>query len=129
MMLNTGNTSIASVEDSTFSQDVLAKLELVIVFFYSDSCEACRVMVPAVERSARILSSAESPSPGATVVRLDTDANPTVGTSYGVEGTPTFVMLEGELRWLSLLGAPPGIGSNIGSMMPALRATSPPQPS
>ena len=61
----------------------------VLVDFYADWCAPCRMMAPmldevAHERSGHVL-----------VLKLDTDANPTISQRFGIRGIPTLIAFRG----------------------------------
>ncbi len=69
--------------------DVVAEHDVVLTDFYADWCGPCQMLEPVVETLA-----AET---GATVAKVDVDANQRLAQSYGVRGVPTLVLFaDGE---------------------------------
>jgi thioredoxin 2 len=78
--------------DGTFSRDILAAREPVLVFFYSPTCPYCRMLSPVIDQIAVKFEGA------ALIARLDTTVNPAVSAQYGIQGVPTLLLFrEGRL--------------------------------
>jgi thioredoxin 2 len=60
----------------------------VVVDFYADWCGPCRMMAPTLDEFARAHAGR------ALVVKLDTDAEPTVAGRYGIRGIPTLIVFD-----------------------------------
>jgi len=68
---------------------VVDKHDVVLTDFYADWCGPCQMLEPIVETLA-----AEA---GATVAKVDVDANQQLAQSYGVRGVPTLILFaDGE---------------------------------
>ena len=78
-----------AVDAASFDR-VLADTSVpVLVDFYADWCAPCRIMAPmldevAHERTGEVL-----------VLKLDTDANPTLSQRFGIRGIPTLIAFRG----------------------------------
>ncbi len=59
----------------------------ILVDFYSPTCGPCMMMHPIVERLAKRRAGE------IMVVRLNTDQNPDLSASFGIQAVPTFVVL------------------------------------
>jgi thioredoxin 1 len=69
--------------------DVVTEHDVVLVDFYADWCGPCQMLEPTVETLA-----AET---GATVAKVDVDANQQLAGAYGVRGVPTLILFaDGE---------------------------------
>ena len=75
------------VDDAAFTQDVLLRSrELpVIVDFWADWCQPCKVLSPVLERVT------EDADGAFELVKVDTDANQQLAQQYAVQGIPTVV--------------------------------------
>jgi thioredoxin 2 len=60
----------------------------VVVDFYADWCGPCRMMAPTLDDFAR------QNTGRAVVLKLDTDAEPTVASRYGIRGIPTLIVFD-----------------------------------
>ncbi len=82
--------NIRTVTSETFQRTVLEGDGPIAVEFMSYGCAYCRELEPILEEVAAGLKTKE------TVFRVNVGADPDLARSYGVQGTPTFVMfLEG----------------------------------
>jgi thioredoxin 2 len=78
-----------AVDAATFDRVIRDASVPVLVDFYADWCAPCRMMAPlldevAHERTGEVL-----------VLKLDTDANPTVSQRFGIRGIPTLIAFRG----------------------------------
>jgi thioredoxin 1 len=64
--------------------DTVAEYDPVLADFYADWCGPCQMLEPVVETIA-----AET---GATVAKIDIDANQQLAAEYGVQGVPTLIL-------------------------------------
>lgn len=60
----------------------------VVVDFYADWCQPCKVMAPMLDQLASDLQGE------LLVAKLDTDSNPTMAVKYGIRGIPTLIVFE-----------------------------------
>lgn len=94
-------TDLQVVDASNFDEVVLAADKPVLVDFWAQWCPPCHQIVPilaqiAVERQDRL-----------TVVKLNSDENPSISAKYRVMALPTLMLFHhGELIW-SVVGARP----------------------
>jgi thioredoxin len=73
-------TTIASVTDASFQEDVLAAPGTTVVEFWAEWCGPCRALTPILE--------SESEARGVALAKVDTDANPELANRYGIRGIP-----------------------------------------
>ena len=94
-----GNT--VEVTDASFSEAVLHSDKPVLVDFWAQWCPPCHQIVPVLaqigaERNDQL-----------TVVKLNSDENPSVSSRYRVMALPTLMLFHrGEVIW-SVVGARP----------------------
>ena len=74
------------VTDATMEQVVKGSTVPVVVDFYADWCQPCKMMAPALDQLAhdglgRLL-----------VAKLDTDSSPTMAVKYAIRGIPTLIV-------------------------------------
>ena len=80
-------TRPVAVDGTSELDDLVASHDVVLVDFYADWCGPCQMLEPTVETLA-----AET---GATVAKVDVDANQQLAAAYGVQGVPTLILFAG----------------------------------
>lgn len=66
----------------------------VLVDFYTEWCQTCKVQVPILKEIVQDLGSRIK------VIKIDVEKNSSVATKYGVGSLPTLMLFkEGKLRW------------------------------
>jgi thioredoxin 2 len=81
------------VTDQTLEKVVKGTDVPVIVDFYADWCQPCKMMAPVLDQLA-------SDRQGTVVVaKLDTDSNPTMAVHYGIRGIPTLIIFREGREW------------------------------
>ncbi|HZX08058.1 thioredoxin [Kribbella sp.] len=94
-------SKLRSVDQKTFRDEVLRSEKPVLVDFWAQWCPPCHQIAPvlaqiAAERADKL-----------TVVKLNSDENPTIAANYRVMALPTLALFHrGELIW-SVVGARP----------------------
>ena len=73
-----------SVDGQAELDDIIAENDVVLTDFYADWCGPCQMLEPIVENLAE--------TTGATVAKVDVDANQQLAGAYGVRGVPTLVL-------------------------------------
>jgi thioredoxin 1 len=72
------------ISGADFNSEVLASKEPVLVDFYSDGCQPCRMMSP-------VLQEMETEANGQfKIVKVDAAAEAELASSYGVRSVPSF---------------------------------------
>ncbi len=77
------------VTDSSFQADVLSSETPVLVDFWADWCQPCKMIAPIVDEVATRYEGR------LRVAKLDIDSNPTITESYNIQGIPTLVLFKG----------------------------------
>jgi len=88
-----------AVDSPTELDDLVASHDVVLVDFYADWCGPCKMLEPAIERLAE--------HTGATVAKVDVDANQELASTYGVRGVPTLVLFADGTQVDEVVGVQP----------------------
>jgi thioredoxin 1 len=94
-------SSVPSVTDETFDQEVIQSNVPVLVDFWAPWCGPCRMVAPVVEDVATQFEGQVK------VVKLDTDQNPNVASQYGIRSIPTLMIFKGGQKVDMVVGAVP----------------------
>ncbi len=78
--------SLIELNDATFDERVLNADQPVLVDFWADWCQPCRILGPTIE------SLAEEFHGRAMVGKLDTDANQVTALKYNISSIPTVIV-------------------------------------
>ncbi len=66
----------------------------VLVDFYADWCQPCKIVSPTVAEIARELGDRIK------VIKVNVDNNPAVSAKYGIRGIPTLILFKnGQILW------------------------------
>jgi len=94
-------SSVLSVTDNTFEQEVL-KAELpVLVDFWAPWCGPCKAVAPVVEDLSKEYDGRLK------VVKLNTDENPKTAQAYSIKGIPSLFLFKDGVVVESVVGAVP----------------------
>jgi thioredoxin 1 len=77
---------LQAVTDGDFEQEVLGASLPVVVDFWADWCNPCRMIAPIVEQLA------DEQKDEIKVTKLDVDSNPRTASTYGVQSIPTLIL-------------------------------------
>lgn len=94
-------SSVTSVTEATFKQEVLESEVPVLVDFWAPWCGPCRMVAPVVDEIAGEYTGQVK------VVKLNTDENPTIASHYGIRSIPTLMVFKGGRQVDTVVGAVP----------------------
>ena len=80
---------VSEVTDQTFEQEVIKSETPVLVDFWAEWCQPCRMLAPTVEAVAERYDGV------AKVVKLNVDDSSATAQLYGIKGIPTLVLFKG----------------------------------
>ena len=79
---------VVTVSDAEFEQKVLKSDKPVMLDFWAEWCQPCKMLTPTVEELAGDFE-------GQILVgKLNVDDNPNTATTYGIRGIPTLLFLK-----------------------------------
>ncbi|MGH7746387.1 MAG: thioredoxin [Candidatus Dormibacteria bacterium] len=82
-------SALPQVTQQTFSSEVLASAEPVLVDFWAPWCGPCKMLAPVVEKVAGAYGGRVK------FMKLNTDENPALGGEYHVSGIPCLILFKG----------------------------------
>ncbi|MGK7311193.1 MAG: thioredoxin [Candidatus Longimicrobiales bacterium M2_2A_002] len=89
------------VTDETFEKTIKGTDVPVVVDFYADWCQPCKMMAPLLDQLASDMRGE------LLVAKLDTDSNPTMAVHYGIRGIPTLIVFRDGREWKRQTGVVP----------------------
>ncbi|GAB2685150.1 thioredoxin [Kribbella swartbergensis] len=93
-------SDLKTVDEATFDEVVLGADQPVLVDFWAQWCPPCHQILPVLEQI-------DAERNDLTVVKLNSDENPSIAARYRVMALPTLMLFHrGEVIW-SVVGARP----------------------
>jgi thioredoxin 1 len=89
------------VTDATFTTDVLASDKPVLVDFWAEWCNPCKLVSPVLEEIAK------EHADKLTIVKLNIDENPETARAYQIMSIPTMSVFQGGQIVKNIVGAKP----------------------
>ena len=83
------SNKVVVITDAEFDSSVLQSEKPVILDFWAEWCQPCKVLAPTVEEIAGEYENIIK------VGKLNVDDNPTTATKYGIRGIPTLLFFKG----------------------------------
>lgn len=80
--------SVLKINSENFSEKVVQSEKPVIVDFYADWCEPCKMMSPIIDEIAETLGEK------VTVGKINVDENQDIAMEYGVMSIPTIIIFK-----------------------------------
>ena len=80
---------VVVITDAEFDSSVLQSEKPVILDFWAEWCQPCKVLAPTVEEIAGEYANIIK------VGKLNVDDNPSTATKYGIRGIPTLLFFKG----------------------------------
>jgi thioredoxin 1 len=85
--------SVVEFTDSNFESEVLQASQPVLVDFWAEWCQPCRMLAPTIDALATEYNGK------AKVGKLDTDSNRDVAMKFGIAAIPTVILFQnGEVK-------------------------------
>ena len=83
------SANVKEFTDDNFQQEVLESSEAVLVDFWAEWCQPCRMLAPTIEKLA------DNYAGKVKVGKLDTDANRETAMKYDIRAIPTVLLFKG----------------------------------
>ena len=80
-------SKIIKVTSTNFESEVINSDKIVLIDFYADWCEPCKIMTPIIEMIAE-------ENENIKVVKIDVDTETNLASKYGAYSIPTFVVIK-----------------------------------
>ena len=77
------------ISDDSFEADVINAAEPVLVDFWAEWCQPCRMLAPTIDEIAGEYTGK------AKVGKVDTDSNREISMQYGISAIPTVILFQG----------------------------------
>jgi thioredoxin 1 len=81
--------AVFELTDTNFKQEVLDSDKPVLVDFWAEWCQPCRMLTPTIEQLATEYEGK------AKVGKVDTDSNRETSVKYGIQAIPTVLLFKG----------------------------------
>jgi thioredoxin 1 len=82
------NASVQELTDNNFQTEVLNSDKPVLVDFWAEWCQPCRMLTPTIEALATEYQGK------AKIGKVDTDSNREVSVKYGIQAIPTVLLFK-----------------------------------
>ena len=89
---------VVTITDTEFDSTVLQSDKPVVLDFWAEWCQPCKMLSPTVEEIAGEYEDT------ITVGKLNVDDNPSTATKYGIRGIPTLLFFKGGKVVQQLVG-------------------------
>ena len=93
--------TVLQVTDATFEEEVVQSDLPVLVDFWADWCQPCKMIAPIVEELATEYEGKVKFS------KIDVDSNPQIASQFGIRGIPTLLVFDGGSAVEQVVGAVP----------------------
>lgn len=78
---------VYELNDQTFEKKVLKKDGLILVDFWAEWCNPCKILSPILEEIAQEYTKL-------TIYKINIDKNPLTGPKYGIRSIPTLILFK-----------------------------------
>ena len=92
---------VVVITDAEFDSSVLQSEKPVVLDFWADWCQPCKMLAPTVEEIAGEYEDTIK------VGKLNVDDNPSTATKYGIRGIPTLLFFKGGQVVQQITGVKP----------------------
>jgi thioredoxin 1 len=93
--------AVQQFTDSNFETEVIASSQPVLVDFWAEWCQPCRMLAPTIDALATEYTGK------AKVGKVDTDANREVAVKFGISAIPTVILFKGGKVHKKFVGLTP----------------------
>ena len=100
-METTSSNNVHHVNSKTWNSEVIQSELPVFVDFWAEWCGPCRMVGPAVEQIAKVMSGRVK------VVKLNVDESQEIALKYGVQSIPSLIIFKGGKEVGRTIGAMP----------------------
>ncbi|MFN8522948.1 MAG: thioredoxin [Chloroflexota bacterium] len=87
-----------TITDNTFDSDVVQSETPVLVDFWAEWCQPCKMIAPVLEQIANEREGKLK------IAKLNVDENPAMMQKFGVRGIPTLILFKGGEQVETLVG-------------------------
>ncbi|UXN03395.1 MULTISPECIES: thioredoxin [unclassified Bartonella] len=90
-----------TVDTTNFESDVLKSNQPVVVDFWAEWCQPCKMIAPALDEISQELEGK------VRIAKINIDENPELATQFGVRSIPTLLMFKDGEVTSNMVGAAP----------------------
>ncbi len=94
-------SEVAAVGTGNFETEVVQSPQPVVVDFWAEWCQPCRMIAPVLEQIA------EEQDEKLKIVKLNVDENPSMMQKFGIRGIPTMILFKDGKPVETLVGFMP----------------------